>query len=101
LIVTVVEPYLATIAPSQKFKSNEFLMLKHRKFFWKVNNKKNTSFNSLKTVMFLKHIEYKVSSFALFKKGTLALPDENVPVAVDADTRAGIDSKKSRLRGHG
>ncbi len=51
--------------------------------------------------MFLKHIEYKVSSFALFKKGTLALPDENVPVAVDADTRAGIDSKKSRLRGHG
>jgi hypothetical protein len=53
--------------------------------------------------MFLKHSGYTVSSFALFKKGkgTLAFPDENVPVAVDADTRAGIDSKQSRLRGHG
>ncbi len=51
--------------------------------------------------MFLKHSGYKVSSFALFKKGTLAFPEENVPVAVDAGTRAGIDSKQSRLRGHG
>ncbi len=51
--------------------------------------------------MFLKHSGYKVSSFSLSKKGTLAFPDENVPVAVDAGTRAGIDWKQSRLRGHG
>ncbi len=43
--------------------------------------------------MFLKHSGYKVSSFALSKKGPLTFPEENVPVAVDAGTRAGINWK--------